>query len=98
MESFNQSVKYMQHLKRPHWSAVSNKDQVHVTLHAIFLHLSADAFFKVAITLVSEVPQTLEIEGKNRLTDPMLLEYLSHLTATLLLVPVSKCLWLFPIS
>ncbi len=50
---------------------------------------AGDAFFKAAISLLSEVPRTMEVDGKMRASEPFLLEYIANLTSTLLIVPVS---------
>jgi len=53
------------------------------------LKLTADAFFKAAITLLPEVPRNIQIDGKVRGTEPFLVEYINNLASTLLVVPVS---------
>lgn len=47
----------------------------------------ADAFFKAAVSLVPEVPKTINIDGKMRSSDSFLLEFLSNFFSTLLIVP-----------
>lgn len=55
----------------------------------------ADACFKAALSLLPEMPRTLELDGKHRSTEPYLVSYLCHLLSTLLVVPVSvwKCFY-----
>ena len=48
-----------------------------------------DAFFKAAVSLLSEVPRTLDVDGKVRSTEPLILEYVYNFTSALLVVPVS---------
>ncbi|KAK2533362.1 hypothetical protein Q9233_004576 [Columba guinea] len=47
----------------------------------------ADAFFKAAVSLVSEVPRTINVDGKMRSSDAFLLEFLCNFFSTLLVVP-----------
>ncbi|XP_030068287.1 VPS35 endosomal protein-sorting factor-like [Microcaecilia unicolor] len=47
----------------------------------------ADAFFKAAVSLVPEVPKTISVDGKMRSSETFLLEFLSNLFSTLLIVP-----------
>lgn len=47
----------------------------------------ADAFFKSAISLIPEAPATIELDNKNKSTEPFLVSYISNLLSTLLLVP-----------
>ncbi|XP_044159750.1 VPS35 endosomal protein-sorting factor-like isoform X2 [Bufo gargarizans] len=47
----------------------------------------ADAFFKAAVSLVPEVPKAINIDGKLRSSEAFLLEFLSNLFSTLLVVP-----------
>ncbi|KAG1676021.1 UPF0505 protein C16orf62 [Nymphon striatum] len=47
----------------------------------------SDAFFRAAIGLIAEVPKTLEIEGKIRSSEPMILNYINNFLSTLLIVP-----------
>ena len=49
----------------------------------------ADAFFKAAISLVPEVPRYLEMDGKVRSTEPLLVDFLNEFIAALLVVPDS---------
>lgn len=51
-------------------------------------YLTADAFFKAAISLVPEVPKSINVEGKTRPSEPFLLEFLFNFFSTLLIVPV----------
>eukprot|EP00731_Ephydatia_muelleri_P028472 Em0020g116a len=46
-----------------------------------------DAFFKAAITLLKDVPQTMEIERKSQSTEPFIASYLNNFLSTLLVVP-----------
>ncbi|OCT61509.1 VPS35 endosomal protein-sorting factor-like [Xenopus laevis] len=47
----------------------------------------ADAFFKAAVSLVPDVPKTINIDGKMRSSEPFLLEFLANFFSTLLVVP-----------
>ncbi|XP_064477807.1 VPS35 endosomal protein-sorting factor-like isoform X2 [Ornithodoros turicata] len=47
----------------------------------------ADASFKAAISLLPEMPNTIELEGKHRSTEPFLLSYINNFLSTLLYVP-----------
>uniref|UniRef100_A0A4X1VL09 VPS35 endosomal protein-sorting factor-like n=1 Tax=Sus scrofa TaxID=9823 RepID=A0A4X1VL09_PIG len=47
----------------------------------------ADAFFKAAISLIPEVPKTINIDGKMRPSESFLLEFLCNFFSTLLIVP-----------
>uniref|UniRef100_A0A7N4NPI4 VPS35 endosomal protein-sorting factor-like n=1 Tax=Sarcophilus harrisii TaxID=9305 RepID=A0A7N4NPI4_SARHA len=47
----------------------------------------ADAFFRAAVSLVPEVPKMINIDGKMRPSESFLLEFLSNLFSTLLIVP-----------
>ncbi|XP_068100901.1 VPS35 endosomal protein-sorting factor-like isoform X1 [Hyperolius riggenbachi] len=47
----------------------------------------ADAFFKAAVSLVPDVPKNINIDGKMRSSEAFLLEFLSNLFSTLLVVP-----------
>ncbi|XP_069342976.1 VPS35 endosomal protein-sorting factor-like isoform X4 [Eulemur rufifrons] len=47
----------------------------------------ADAFFKAAISLVPEVPKTINIDGKMRPSESFLMEFLCNFFSTLLIVP-----------
>ncbi|KAL9957403.1 hypothetical protein ACROYT_G039035 [Oculina patagonica] len=49
----------------------------------------ADAFFKAAISLISEVPRTIEIDHKVKPSEPYLLAYMNNFFSTLLVVPDS---------
>lgn len=57
---------------------------------------AADAFFKAAISRIPELPRTLDMEGKVRSSEPLLVEYLNNLVSTLLITPVrvSQAVWL----
>ena len=48
----------------------------------------ADAFFKAAISLVPEVPRHMDIDGKTKSTEPLLIDFINNFVSTLLLVPV----------
>lgn len=52
-------------------------------------HFSADACFKAALSLVPEMPKTIDIDGRQKSSQPYLLSYLSNFLSTLLVVPVS---------
>lgn len=58
-----------------------------------YSYFVADAFFKAAVSLVSEVPRTINVDGKMRSSDAFLLEFLCNFFSTLLVVPVS-CMWI----
>ncbi|XP_075035837.1 VPS35 endosomal protein-sorting factor-like [Mixophyes fleayi] len=47
----------------------------------------ADAFFKAAVSLVPDVPKTINIDGKMRSSEAFLLEFLSNFFSSLLVVP-----------
>ncbi|XP_026101262.1 UPF0505 protein C16orf62 homolog isoform X1 [Carassius auratus] len=47
----------------------------------------ADAFLKAAVSLLPEVPRTISIEGKQRSSEPFLLEFINNFFSTLLVVP-----------
>ncbi|KAF4523437.1 hypothetical protein B566_EDAN010370 [Ephemera danica] len=47
----------------------------------------ADACFKAALSLISEFPRTLEIDGKQRNSEPFLVSYICNFMSTLLVVP-----------
>ncbi|XP_053781762.1 VPS35 endosomal protein-sorting factor-like isoform X3 [Desmodus rotundus] len=47
----------------------------------------ADAFFKATISLIPEVPKMINIDGKMRLSESFLLEFLCNFFSTLLVVP-----------
>ncbi|XP_058794245.1 VPS35 endosomal protein-sorting factor-like [Phymastichus coffea] len=49
----------------------------------------ADACFKAALSLVPEMPKTLEIDGRSKSSESYLLSYLSNFLSTLLVVPDS---------
>lgn len=49
----------------------------------------ADACFKAALSLVPEMPRTIEVDGKPRTSEPYLISYLCHFLSTLLVVPDS---------
>ncbi|XP_077979506.1 VPS35 endosomal protein-sorting factor-like [Glandiceps talaboti] len=46
-----------------------------------------DAFFKAAISLISEVPKTVYLDYKSRSTEPLIVEFLNNLFSVLLVVP-----------
>lgn len=52
-------------------------------------HFLADACFKAALSLVPEMPKTIDIDGRQKSSQPYLLSYLSNFLSTLLVVPVS---------
>lgn len=47
----------------------------------------ADSFFKAAISLVPEMPHTIELEGKQKSSEPYLLSFINNFLSTLLFVP-----------
>uniref|UniRef100_A0A671MSX4 VPS35 endosomal protein-sorting factor-like n=1 Tax=Sinocyclocheilus anshuiensis TaxID=1608454 RepID=A0A671MSX4_9TELE len=47
----------------------------------------ADAFLKAAVSLLPEVPRTISIEGKQRSSEPFLLDFINNFLSTLLVVP-----------
>ncbi|XP_076309475.1 VPS35 endosomal protein-sorting factor-like isoform X2 [Tachypleus tridentatus] len=47
----------------------------------------ADAFFKAAISLLPEVPKTVEVDGKHRSTESFLISYISNFLSALLVIP-----------
>jgi hypothetical protein len=49
----------------------------------------ADSFSKAAISLIPDIPKVIDQEGKNRSSEPVLLEYICNFLSTLLVVPVS---------
>ncbi len=49
----------------------------------------ADAFLKAAIALLPDVPRSIEVDGRLRSSEPLLLDFLRNLLSTLLLFPVS---------
>ncbi|XP_076656449.1 VPS35 endosomal protein-sorting factor-like [Halictus rubicundus] len=49
----------------------------------------ADACFKAALSLVPEMPKTIDIDGRQKNSQPYLLSYLSNFLSTLLVVPDS---------
>lgn len=50
--------------------------------------LLADACFKAALSLVPEMPKTIDIDGRQKSSEAYLLSYLSNFLSTLLVVPV----------
>lgn len=55
---------------------------------SVFL-FSGDAFFKAAISLLPEVPRTLDVDGKIKNTEPLMVDYILNFLSTLLVIPVS---------
>ncbi|XP_026666628.1 UPF0505 protein C16orf62 homolog isoform X2 [Ceratina calcarata] len=49
----------------------------------------ADSCFKAALSLVPEMPKTIDIDGRQKSSQPYLLSYLSNFLSTLLVVPDS---------
>ena len=47
----------------------------------------ADAFFRAAIALIPNVPRFLDMDGKIRSTEPLLVDYIYNLLSTLIVVP-----------
>lgn len=54
----------------------------------------ADAFLKAAVSLLPEVPRSISVEGKQRSSESFLLDFINNLLATLLVVPVTRSLFL----
>ncbi|XP_065826063.1 VPS35 endosomal protein-sorting factor-like [Oscarella lobularis] len=46
-----------------------------------------DAFLKAAISLIPEVPKTIDVDGSTKSTEPMVQRYLTQFVASLLYVP-----------
>nr|CAD7611689.1 unnamed protein product [Timema genevievae] len=53
------------------------------------LSSTADACFKAALSLIPELPKTVECDGKPRSSESYLVSYLCHFLSTLLVVPDS---------
>ncbi|CAD1481043.1 unnamed protein product, partial [Heterotrigona itama] len=49
----------------------------------------ADACFKAALSLLPEMPKTMDVDGRRKSSQPYLLSYLSNFLSTLLVVPDS---------
>lgn len=49
----------------------------------------ADAFFRAAIALIPSVPRFLDMDGKIRSTEPLLVDYIQNFLSTLIVVPDS---------
>ena len=49
----------------------------------------ADAFFRAAIALIPSVPRFLDMDGKIRSTEPLLVDYIFNFLSTLIVVPDS---------
>jgi len=49
----------------------------------------ADAFFRAAIALIPSVPRFLDMDGKIRSTEPLLVDYIRNFLSTLIVVPDS---------
>jgi len=47
----------------------------------------ADSFFRAAISLLPDVPKTIELDNKNKSSEPYFVEYINHLISSLLVVP-----------
>ncbi|KAL2101771.1 hypothetical protein ACEWY4_003532 [Coilia grayii] len=47
----------------------------------------ADAFLKAAVSVLPEVPRSISVEGKQRSTESLLLDFINNFMATLLVVP-----------
>ncbi|PSN36151.1 UPF0505 protein [Blattella germanica] len=60
----------------------------HTRKTAAFVRAS-DACFKAALSLVPDLPRTIEVDGKQRSSEPYLASYLCHFLSTLLVVPDS---------
>ncbi|XP_064600257.1 VPS35 endosomal protein-sorting factor-like [Liolophura sinensis] len=46
-----------------------------------------DAFFKAAISLLPDVPRTLDVDGKIKNTEPLMVDYILNFLSTLLVIP-----------
>lgn len=57
-------------------------------LFTLMIAFAADACFKAALSLVPEMPKTIDIDGRQKSSQPYLLSYLSNFLSTLLVVPV----------
>jgi len=49
----------------------------------------ADAFFRAAVALIPSVPRFLDVDGKIRSTEPLLVDYICNFLSTLIVVPDS---------
>ena len=49
---------------------------------------TADAFFKAFISQIPDIPKTVQVDGKMRSSEPMLVELTYNFLSTLLIVPV----------
>ncbi|KAK3529378.1 hypothetical protein QTP70_029483, partial [Hemibagrus guttatus] len=47
----------------------------------------ADSFLKAAVSILPEVPRLINVEGKQRSSEPFLLDFISNFLSTLLVVP-----------
>ncbi|XP_051958239.1 VPS35 endosomal protein-sorting factor-like isoform X2 [Xyrauchen texanus] len=47
----------------------------------------ADAFLKAAVSVLPEVPRSISVEGKQRSSEPFLLDFINNFLSTLLVVP-----------
>ncbi|KAK7873878.1 hypothetical protein R5R35_005739 [Gryllus longicercus] len=47
----------------------------------------ADACFKAALSIIPELPPTMDVDGKQKSTEPYLVSYVSQFLSTLLVVP-----------
>lgn len=59
-----------------------------ITIKNFKFSQTADAFFKAFISLIPEIPKTLQVDGKTRSTEPILVEHIYNFLSTLLIVPV----------
>ncbi|KAK6187960.1 hypothetical protein SNE40_005876 [Patella caerulea] len=46
-----------------------------------------DAFFKASISLIPDLPKQMEIDGKTRATEPLLIDYILNFISTILIIP-----------
>ncbi|XP_074647304.1 VPS35 endosomal protein-sorting factor-like [Tubulanus polymorphus] len=46
----------------------------------------ADAFFKAAISVIANIPKSMEIDGKFKSTEPLMVEFVNNFLSTLLVV------------
>lgn len=54
------------------------------------MYFSADACFEASLQLVSDLPRSVEVEGKTRSLETYLVSYLCNILAILVVVPVHK--------
>ena len=58
------------------------------------MFFSADAFFKALISLIPDLPKTLDVaDSKSRTSEPFLIDFLYGFISTLLVTPVRLAHW-----